>query len=271
MNKDIIKEIKEKGIVKIENFLDIQDTNRLAQMIRFYSAPKGDPKSYFPTDFKKVLLKILTLNFPKFFYSLNILKIAKDKNLAGFTKEYFGEKTKLSYIDAYYSKVSNKEILPWHTDQAYSGKLNVTKFNNPDDFFLKIFIYLTDVGHNNGCMSYIPETHKIGYAIRKSIFEKKIKYQPYWSIVDFKKIIFDNNEYFTSYFKNSSVLKNFLKKVENLDTLKNTDDYSYEAKAGSVVIFDEGGIHRGSKPQYNDRRVLRYMYSRKNLTKLNDF
>ena len=54
MNKDIIKEIKEKGIVKIENFLDIKDTNRLAQMIRFYSAPKGDPKSYFPTDFKKV-------------------------------------------------------------------------------------------------------------------------------------------------------------------------------------------------------------------------
>ena len=39
MNKDIIKEIKEKGIVKIENFLDIKDTNRLAQMIRFYSAP----------------------------------------------------------------------------------------------------------------------------------------------------------------------------------------------------------------------------------------
>ena len=37
MNKDIIKEIKEKGIVKIENFLDIKDTNRLAQMIRFYS------------------------------------------------------------------------------------------------------------------------------------------------------------------------------------------------------------------------------------------
>ena len=122
---------------------------------------------------------------------------------------------------------------------------------------------MTDVGHQNGCMSYIPESHKIGYAIRKSIFEKKIKYQPYWSIRDFKKIILDNKEYFTDYFKHSSILSNFLKKVDNLENLENTSIYSYEAKAGTAVIFDEGGIHRGSKPQFNDRMVLRYMYSRK--------
>ncbi len=264
MNEEaIIKKVKEKGIIKLENFLNSHDTNRFSKMIKFYSAPKGDPKSYFPTNYKNVFLKLLTFNIPKFFHSLSVLKISKKKNLAGLTEKYFDTKTELSFIDAYYSKVSNMEILPWHTDQAYSGKLNISKFNNPDAFYLKIFIYLTDVGHNNGCMSYIPESHKIGHAIRKSIFEKKIRYQPYWSVGDFKKIILDNNEYFINYFKNKSILANFLERTKNLDTLKNTEAYSYEAKAGTAIIFDEGGVHRGSKPQLNDRMVLRYMYTKK--------
>ena len=63
--------------------------------------------------------------------------------------------------------------MPWHTDQAYSGKIDVSNFNNPDGFFLKIFIYLTDVGPDDGCMSYVQGSHKIGYAIRKAIYEKK--------------------------------------------------------------------------------------------------
>ena len=48
----IIKEIKDKGIVKIENFLNYKNTSQFAKMIKFYSVPKGDPKSYFPTNYK---------------------------------------------------------------------------------------------------------------------------------------------------------------------------------------------------------------------------
>ena len=55
----------------------------------------------------------------------------------------FGKKSKLRYIDAYYSKISNKEILPWHTDQAYSGKMNISNFNNPNDF-CEILVKLMD-------------------------------------------------------------------------------------------------------------------------------
>jgi len=265
MNQDtLIKEIKENGIVKIENFLNYKNTSQFSKMVKFYSVPKGDPKSYFPTNYKKTFFKILTLNLPKFLYSMNILKIAQNKNLANLTEKYFDSKTELSFVDAYYSKVSNLEILPWHTDQAYSGKSNVYEFNNPNSFYLKIFIYLTDVGHDDGCMSYIPKSHKIGYAIRKSIFEKKINYQPYWSIQDFKKIIIDNKDYFEKYFEGSFILSDFLKKVKDLEALKKSKTYSYEAKAGTAVIFDEGGIHRGSKPKFNDRMVLRYMYTRKN-------
>lgn len=263
MAEDIlISELKNKGIVKINNFLNSNEIDKVSKIIKYYSAPKEHPKSYFPTNLSGILIKILNLNFKKFIHSFQILNIARKKKLKRFSEKYFNSKTKLSYIDAYYSRKSNQEILPWHTDQAYSGELNIKNFNDPDDFFLKIFIYLSDVGPNNGCMSYVPESHKIGYAIRKSIFEKKIKYQPYWGISDFKKIINTNIEFFEGIFKNTRILSDFISKTKNLEQKNFDDNFCYEAKAGSAVIFDEGGIHRGSKPQLNDRMVLRYMYSR---------
>ena len=167
MNNQEINKIKRDGIIKIDNFLTFQETKQISEMIKYYSVPKSDPKSFFPTSIKKSLIKILSFNFKKFYYSLKILDINKNKKLKLLADNFFGDESHLSYIDAYYSKISNDEILPWHTDQAYSGKLSVTKFNDPDKFFLKIFVYLSDVGPGNGCMSYIPGSHKIGYAIRK--------------------------------------------------------------------------------------------------------
>lgn len=264
MNNLDINKIKRNGIIKIDNFLTLEETEQISKMIKYYSVPKNDPRSFFPTSIRKSFVKILSLNLKKFYYSLKVLNINKNKKLKLLADNFFGGKSHLSYIDAYYSKMSNDEILPWHTDQAYSGKMNISNYNNPNDFFLKIFVYLTDVGPGNGCMSYIPESHKIGYAIRKGIFNRRIKYQPYWRLKDFKKIIYDNLVYFENYFKESNILHNFLKKTDDLLKLDSNDSYSYEAKAGSAIIFDEGGVHRGSKPLYNDRMVLRYMYSRVN-------
>lgn len=266
MNEKIILEIKEKGIVKIENFLNSNELNNLYRLVYFYSVPKNDPNSYFPVNFKTLILKILKLDFAKFFHSLTLLKLKKEKKLDNIAKNFFNKEVKLKFIDAYYSKKSQKAILPWHTDQAYHGKKDIKDFNNPDNFFLKIFIYLTEVGANNGCMSYVPGSHKIGYAIRKAIFEKKIEYQPYWSLFDFKKILNENVTYFENYFNDATIIKNFFKNTENLGkNFENSEDlkFSYKAKAGSAVIFDEGGIHQGSMPYYNDRMVLRYLYSPK--------
>ena len=264
MNKKIIQEIKEKGIFKIDNFLDNSEVSKLSKIVNYYSAPKNDPESYFPVNLKTLSYKILKLNFIKFYHSLEFWKLEKNKKLKFLANSFFEEKSSLKYIDAYYSKISNKAILPWHTDQVYHGKITVDRYNHPDNFFLKIFIYLTDVGPDNGCMSYIPGSHKIGYAIRKSIFEDKIPYQPYWDIIDFRKILSDNRQYFKEYFRDELILEDFLNKTEPLVTnnkkFKN-NNFSYKATAGSAIIFDEGGVHQGSKPQLNDRMVVRYLYS----------
>lgn len=265
MYQDIALAVKKKGIIKIDNFISHQELNELKKIVLMYKAPKNDPKSYFPTSFYSLSKIILKLNLIKLKQTLVIWNLKNKKKFNDISDSFFSKKSKLYFTDAYYSKASKSAILPWHTDQAYHGELNVSKFNSPDSFFLKFFIYLTDVGPDNGCMSYVEGSHKLGYAIRKSIFEKKISYQPYWSLKDFRKILSKNRSYFDNYFSDKKILDDFFEKTNNLDSgqenLKNSEKFSYHAKAGSLIIFDEGGVHQGSKPQYSDRMVLRYLYS----------
>ena len=51
------------------------------------------------------------------------------------------------------------------------------------------FIYLTGVQSDNGCMCYIPKSHKIVYALKMGILEKKIEYQKFQFLKDFRKAI----------------------------------------------------------------------------------
>ena len=48
--------------------------------------------------------------------------------------------------------------------------------------------------------------------------------------------------------------------LKNVDTQK----FDYSLSAGDAIIFDEGGVHKGSKSLKNERIVLRYLYSTKN-------
>lgn len=169
----------------------------------------------------------------------------------------------MNHVDAYVSKKSKSNIIPWHTDQAYHGNLNPKNYVNCEKFFIKIFIYLTDVNTKNGCMSYIPGSHKIGFAIRKGIFEKKIKYKPYWHLKDLRNLVIENKSYFSDLFKEKYYLvQEFLQKSEFIIKNEDTHLYDYSIKAGGALIFDEGGSHRGSSPTLDDRIVLRYLFSK---------
>lgn len=261
MKNNFAEEIRENGIVKIENFLSLDELKNLSNIIKFYQAPKGDKKSIFITNFKILLIKLLKLDLRKLSDSYQLIKLKKDKQLDIIAKEFFNKQVKLNQIDGYYSKVDNKDILPWHTDQAYSGKKKPEEeFIHPDNFNLKFFIYLTNVSPNNGCMSYIAKSHKIGYEIRKAIFNREISYQPYWSIKDFIEIVKANKTFFIEKI-GSGIIENFLEetKIENL--MQTTNKFDYSAEAGTMIIFDEGGVHRGSKPSLNDRMVIRYLFS----------
>ncbi len=227
---------------------------------------KNHPKSYFSNNLKFLLYKILKFRFLDFKNHLYILKLAKNKKLNKIANNYFKRKSYVKFIDSYYSPISDKDVLPWHTDQAYEGdEKNYSGFVNPDHAHIKFFVYLTDIGPNNGCMSYIPGSHKIGYVLREGIFNNKIKYENYYLLKDFRSLVQKNIDYLLNQL-DEKLIKNFLQNTEfaskNIDTTK----FDYSLSAGDAIIFDEGGVHKGSKSLKNERIVLRYLYSTKKNT-----
>lgn len=259
---------KKDGIIKIKNFLSPHQVSKIIKGIKPFIGTKGDVTTYFSNNYKKNFLKLLKFRFSKFLISNYLIKISKEKKMKQFADLAFGQESFLNMIDSYFSQISDKEVLPWHSDQAYSGKsqINENEIVHHDHFSIKFFIYLTKVGSNNGCTSYISGSNKITYALRKGIKEKKIKYSPYWSLKDLRNFIMkkENLFYFNNYFNNQSIIKKFLVETDFINTNPECNKFDFEMAPGDMIIFDEGGVHKGSKILYNNRQVLRYHFSIKN-------
>ena len=257
-----LKNLKNEGFIIKRNILNEEEVNRIKKIILKNKVGKGWCETYYPANTKQLAIKLLKFDIERFLSAIFFLGIKKKLELDNSASILFGEPAKLLMIDGYHNPISDNDILPWHSDQAYSGKLNVEKINSPDLFYLKFFFYLTDVGPNNGCTSYIPGSHKITYAVRSCLFEKKIKYQPFWSIKDLVNIIVKKENYNEIKQKLSSEneLTNFLNNAEICISNNLSSDFDFYAGPGDVLIFNEGGVHRGSNPTKNDRIVLRYLY-----------
>jgi len=264
MNLHYIDELKKNGIVKINDFLNEEEKKKIKNILQSYSAPKSHEDTFFSVSIKSLIYRILKFDFIKLKESIFLLNLAKKKKMNLIADEIFGKKSYLRFVDGYFSKKSEDAVIPWHVDQAYNGdEKNNSDFVNPDHYFLKFFIYLTDVKSNNGCTSYIPKSHKIAYAIRKGIFEKQIEYQPYWGLSDFRKIISNkkNLHFLKSCLDDENLISEFLEKTKFIEKNEETKDFDFEMPAGGAIIFDEGGVHRGSRTESSNRIVLRYLYS----------
>ena len=259
-----LKNLTEKGFIIKRNILNEDEINRIKKIILKNRAGKGGIETYYPANNKQLAIKLLKFDIQRFLSAIFFLKIKKKLELDKIASIFFSEPAKLIMLDGYHNPISENDILPWHSDQAYGGKLNVEKINSPDLFCLKFFFYLTDVGPNNGCTSYIPGSHKITYAVRSCLFEKKIKYQPFWSINELVSIIKKKENYNKIKQKLSSEyeLTTFLANAKKCISDNLFSEYDFHAKPGDVLIFNEGGVHRGSNPTKNERIVLRYLYNK---------
>jgi hypothetical protein len=269
LNTFQVKKLKEDGIIKIDSFLSSEETKNVLNIINPFIRSKGDSTSHFSVSFKQNLLKVIKFEFKKVLASINLNQIAKIKKMNDFANRTFGKESYLQMIDCYSSPISEQEVLPWHIDQAYRNRVSISDHEifHPDSCSIKFFIYLTNVGSNNGCTSYIPGTHKITHALRVGLKEKKIKYTPHWSLQDLRKFIQDKNNFpfFIQYFGNNDPINEFLEKTSFIDKNPETTEFDFKMKPGDAIIFNEGGVHKGSKTLYNERKVLRYHYIIKNI------
>jgi hypothetical protein len=269
LNAVQVKKLKEEGIIKINSFLSSEETKNTLNIINPFIRSKGDSTSHFSVNFKQNLLKVIKLEFKKVLASFNLNKIAKIKKMNDFANMAFEKESYLTMIDCYSSPISEQEVLPWHIDQAYRNRVSINDHEifHPDSCSIKFFIYLTNVGSNNGCTSYIPGTHNITHALRVGLKEKKIKYAPHWSLQDLRKFIQHKNNFpfFIKYFGNNDPINEFLEKTSFIDKNPETTEFDFNMNPGDAIIFNEGGVHKGSKTLYNERKVLRYHYIIKNI------
>ena len=161
------------------------------------------------------------------------------------------------------SKISKAPVIDWHVDQAYSGRIDIKNYVHPDHALIKFFIYLTDVDTDNGCLGYIPSSNKICYFLKKGIWNRDIIYSPYWKLNDLRNKIIKKDTYkylINNMSKNS--IDRFIEETSFIVTDGDTKKFDHKLKKGSLIIFDESGVHRGSSPLKNDRVVCRYHYKK---------
>jgi ectoine hydroxylase-related dioxygenase (phytanoyl-CoA dioxygenase family) len=261
---NLAEKVRNYGLAKKENWLDKSDQNKIVKIISSIKPKKGSKKSWLSINLSSHLIKIIKLDFKNLSRSLYFINLAKKLKLKIISDNIFNCESKLAGIDFYYNVKSNDPVLDWHCDTAYSGKKDVTNFIDPNNYSIKFFFYLTDVSTDNGCLSYIPNSNKVTHALKRGIFEKKLNYSPYWSLEDYKKTVLIDKNY--NYIKNilgQKYFDDFIEKVNLiLENKKKTNIYDNEIKKGGAIIFDETGIHRGSKTSINDRMALRFFYKK---------
>ena len=263
LEEDIINQFKINGIYKIDKLLSDDDLNKLQNILNKYILDKHDIESYFYRSRGKFLIKkLFQLEFSKLIDCIKIINLSKKLKLNKIANNIFGKKTKLTSIDSYFSKKSDENIIEWHVDQAYSGKIKVKNYVNPDHAAIKFFIYLTDVEPRNGSLGYVPKTANILYHLKKCIYNNELDYKPYWSLKNLRNLLQD------AFYRKQLEKKIDKLEIENFLIATNfiekdpydTDKFDYKINRGGALIFDESGVHRGSKPSKSNRLVIRFAY-----------
>ncbi|MDB9760856.1 phytanoyl-CoA dioxygenase family protein [Pelagibacteraceae bacterium] len=255
--------LKNNGFILKKNVLNLNQVEKIKKIIKLN--PEGkNPEIFYSTNLKSFLIKAIKLNFRKIINSLYFLEIKNLLNLDSLANNFFKDTSKLLILDGYYNTKQNVEILPWHCDKSYNGATQVKENTSPDLFHLKFMFYLTNVSPGNGCTSYIPGSQKITHAVKTCLFEKTIEYLPFFKLEDLIKLIHtkDNYAQIINKLGSEKPLTKFLDNAKKIDGDKKNDIFDFNASPGDLLIFNEMGVHRGSKPSLHERVILRYIYTK---------
>ena len=209
---DKVDELKNSGLLKIENLFTNSQldeiTNYLSKDIelepiygfdkkfKISNLPSNVKTGYFPTDY--------LINCP------HVLSGANNESLQLILENYFQCKFKLDWIWAWWSFPSNQIIGPQLFHRDYES-MN----------FIKVFVYLSDVGENSGPHEIIKGSHKINKLYKRERFEDEIVFKS-----------FDIN-------KKATIIGN----------------------KGATFIANTFALHKGINPKNSKRLVMVYLFS----------
>jgi hypothetical protein len=141
----------------------------------------------------------------------------------------------------------HKAVTQWHVDGTLSC------INKPGDARIKLFFYLNDVTSRNGAFSYVAGSHKILDSLHRGMHDGVI---PPLAIRDLSTL----RDYCAINAPPLSADEQSL--IEQIFASLDSDTapcgpYSLEGPAGTLIIFDERGMHRGGDISEGQRSILR--------------
>jgi hypothetical protein len=262
----IIQKVQTDGFCVLENFLDIKNLQLMQETTKKYTVEKGYNLGKYPIGYKSLIIKLIKFEFRKIYDSFLLKKFANKFNFKDISNKILKCNTELVNIDTYFNEISSEPVLDWHCDLSNKSSSKVGKILNPEMVSIKFFLYLTNAYTNNGCLSYIPESHIIVKEVGRLIFLKEIDYEYYWSLKALTALIKRNNiRKKLEKNLNYKVIERFIINSEKILIENKNDIFDLPAKKGGMVIFDEYGVHRGSKIENEARRVIRFFYRKKGI------
>lgn len=184
-----------------------------------------------------------------------VSRAVADSGFRRFSELFFGEPVQLDHIMSIESPVSDEPITKWHTDANSIS-------DHPDCFSLKFFVYLNSIDESNGAFAYVRGTQYIVTIVRRGIFEGRIPYFPTGSVTQLLTAI---SVPAVSEYLNEQVSKRdvevFRKNLLELDDHQGGDRrHDLAGPAGTLLVFDDRGVHRGGIPRVGPRSILRVNY-----------
>ncbi len=262
----IINKVQKDGFCVIENFLSPKDLELFDKLTKNYSVEKGNNLGKYVVDYKSFLIKLFKFDFKKIYTSFLLNNFAGKNNFKKMSNKILNCDTETVKIDTYYNNISSEPVLDWHCDLSNKSSSKRKKIINPELVSIKFFFYLTDVYTNNGCLSYIPGSHIIVKELGRLIFLKEIDYEYYWSLKALTAVI-KRNDVRKKLEKNINyeLIENFLYNSDKILVEKKNEIFDLPLKKGGLVIFNEYGVHRGSKILKEPRKVIRFFYRKKGI------
>lgn len=252
--------IRRDGIVLKERFFSKEDIARIRDVVlrlRPVSMPHKVPS-------RRWLLPSPSYAFRKCFCGaiktdlVFLSEVAQSLGLRDFSAQYFGTNVTLDHIMSIESPRSDEAITRWHTD-ANSAE-NALK--PADRFTLKFFIYMNDITAENGAFSYVKGTHALVTALREAQYDGRLPFHLTGPVPSIREALEAPGAKDIVRAKcGQKAIDEFYAAAEKLDDgRRNADEYYLNGSAGTVLIFDDRGLHRGGIPKAGERSILRYNY-----------
>ncbi len=188
------------------------------------------------------------------------IKLLSEVSLRGnfreFASRYMSGEVHLDHVLSIESPPSPKAITAWHTDANSEGL-------HEDFFTLKFFIYLNDITVDNGAFAYLRGSHRLVTNLRRGINQQMIPYVRTASPRDLLNAceITEVRMYLKEEFSETEIEWLSSELSELKDDQPGDSTYDLAGPAGTLLVFDDRGVHRGGIPTDGHRSILRYCYA----------